>query len=127
MRPMPYNVQHDPETGVATVTYTGTITMDDLVGATAECVALQKSAGCLRYLLESPDWTLQASTAQIFTFPQREYAQADLDRRTRIAIVEPRNEDACVAARFFESACRTRGWNARIVPDRPAALAWLGK
>jgi hypothetical protein len=122
---MPYSVQHDPRSDVATITYTGAITMEDLLGATTECVALQKSAGCLRYLIESPDWMLEASTIEIFTLPTREYPLADLDRRTRIAIVEPPNEKAREAARFFETACRNRGWNARVLPDRGAALGWL--
>jgi hypothetical protein len=26
---------------------------------------------------------------------------------------------------FYEDACRNRGWNMRIFPDRGRALAWL--
>ncbi len=28
-------------------------------------------------------------------------------------------------ARFYEDACRNRGWDIRIFPDRESALAWL--
>ena len=59
-----------------------------------------------------------------YALPTREYPK-ELDRRTRIAIVQPTNEKAREAARFYESTCRNRGWNARVHPDRDSAMAWL--
>ena len=122
---MPFNVRHDPDPGVATLTFAGAITNEDLLGSSVECIALQKSTGCLRYVIESADWDLAASSVDIYALPTREYPKADLDRRTRIAIVQPTNDRAREAARFYESTCRNRGWNARVQPDRESALAWL--
>lgn len=122
---MPFTIQHDPGPGIATLAFSGTITNDDLVRSSVECIALQKATGCLRYLIESASWDLAASSVDIFALPTREYPKAELDRRTRIAIAQPTNERAREAARFYESTCRNRGWNARVHPDRESALAWL--
>jgi hypothetical protein len=117
-------VDHDSEIGIATLTFSGTITNEDLVDSSVQCIALQKASGCLRYVIESTDWNLVASSVDIYALPTREYPK-QLDRRTRIAIVQPTNEKAREAARFYESTCRNRGWNARVHPDRDSAMAWL--
>ena len=122
---MPFKVDHDSGLGIATLTLSGTITNEDLVASSVQCIALQKATGCLRYVIESADWNLVASSVDIYALPAREYPKAELDRRTRIAIVQPTNEKAREAARFYESTCRNRGWNARVHADRDAALAWL--
>ena len=122
---MPFTIHHDPGLGIATLAFSGTISNDDLVRSSVECIALQKATGCLRYLIESATWDLAASSVDIFALPTREYPKAELDRRTRIAIAQPTNERAREAARFYESTCRNRGWNARVHPDRESALAWL--
>ena len=79
----------------------------------------------MRYLIESANWDLAASSVDIYALPAREYPKAEVDRRTRIAITQPSNERAREAARFYESTCRNRGWNARVHPDRQSAIAWL--
>jgi len=122
---MPFTVHHDPDLGLATLTFTGTITNEDLVGSSIQCIALQKATGCMRYLIESANWDLAASSVDIYALPAREYPKAEVDRRTRIAITQPSNERAREAARFYESTCRNRGWNARVHPDRQSAIAWL--
>jgi hypothetical protein len=102
---MPFRVDHDSEIGIATLTFSGTITNEDLVGSSVQCIALQKATACLRYVIESADWNLVASSVDIYALPTREYPK-QLDRRTRIAIVQPTNEKAREAARFYESTCR---------------------
>ena len=122
---MSFTVSHDPASDIATVHFTGEITAADLWASSAEAIALQKAKGALRYLIDSQEWQLGATVVDLYQLPTREYAKADLDRRTRIAIVRPGNDKALEGARFYESACRNRGWNARIHPDRVSAIAWL--
>jgi len=122
---MPYTLTHDPEQDIGTVTFNGTISPADLLASSADAVALQKAKGTLLYLIDSEDWDLGASVVDLYQLPTREYGRADLDRRTRIAIVRPGNANALEGAHFYESACRNRGWNARIHPDRASAVAWL--
>ena len=37
----------------------------------------------------------------------------------------PLDDTAADRIQFFETACRNRGMNVRVFPDRAAALAWL--
>jgi hypothetical protein len=122
---MPFTVTHDPELGIVELHFTGTISPDDLLQSSSRCFALQKEAAALRYIIDSDTWDLAVSPFDLHALPAREYPRAEIDRRTRIAVVAPTNDKALVNARFYEDACRNRGWNARIVPDRAAALAWL--
>ena len=122
---MPFAIAHDAALGIVEVHFTGTITPDDLLGSSARCLALQKETGTLRYIIDSDTWDLAVSPFDLHALPAREYPRAEIDRRTRIAVVAPTNDQALVNARFYEDACRNRGWNARIVPDRAAALAWV--
>jgi hypothetical protein len=121
---MAFTLQHDPEHGIATLVFSGTITNNDLLGSSTECIALQKATGCLRYLIESIA-SLAVTSVDIYALPTREYPRNDLDRRTRIAIVQPESDEGREAAQFYESACRNRGWNTRMHPDRERAVAWL--
>jgi hypothetical protein len=122
---MPFTVEHDAARGFATLRFSGTITGENLMESSARCFALQKETGCLRFLIDSDEWDLAASVLDLHALPHREYVKAEVDRRTRIAVVQPTNEKALQGARFYEDACRNRGWNARILPDREAAIAWL--
>ncbi|HEX5130724.1 MAG TPA: hypothetical protein VFV90_13300 [Usitatibacter sp.] len=122
---MPFTLDHDAANGIATLRFSGTITGEDLMGSSMRCFALQKEAGILRFLIDSDDWDLAASVIDLHALPHREYVKAEVDRRTRIAVVQPTNEKARQGARFYEDACRNRGWNARILPDRDTAIAWL--
>jgi hypothetical protein len=41
------------------------------------------------------------------------------------ALIMPATADSAERAQFWEDACRNRGLNVRIFPERGAALAWL--
>ena len=122
---MPFSVVHDPEQDIVELHFTGVITPDDLTPSSEACFALQRQTGSLRYLIDSDTWSLEVSSFDIHALPAKEYPKAEIDRRTRIAVVAPSNDQALANARFYEDACRNRGWNARLLPDREAALAWL--
>src|SRR5688572_17967163 len=105
---MPFSVVHDPKEGLVEVHLTGTISPEDLQGSSARCFALQKEAGTLRYIIDSDTWDLAVSPFDLHALPAREYPKAEIDRRTRIAVVAPTNEKALANARFYEDACRNR-------------------
>ena len=46
-------------------------------------------------------------------------------RTLREAIVVPGSTLAAPDVQFYEDACRNRGWNVRLFPDRESAMAWL--
>jgi hypothetical protein len=47
--------------------------------------------------------------------------------REALLVPGPATPDAVERARFYETACRNRGWNIRIFTERAAALAWLAE
>ncbi len=50
-----------------------------------------------------------------------------LPRSLREALVLPPGSMTAADVQFYEDACRNRGWNMRIFPDREHALAWLAE
>lgn len=50
-----------------------------------------------------------------------------IDRRFREAVLVPPGTPIGPHAEFYETACRNRGFNARVFNDREEALAWLHK
>ncbi|HUL94870.1 MAG TPA: hypothetical protein VLT89_02605 [Usitatibacter sp.] len=106
------------------ITYRGLIPAEQLRRVLEEFVALQSAAGVLRVLLDSREHEVASSRGEIVNFPQA-YEALGLDRRTRIAVIPPASPDGRKAATFYETACRNRGWNVRVHPDRDSAIAWL--
>ncbi len=50
-----------------------------------------------------------------------------VDRRFREAVLVPPGTPLGPHAEFYETACRNRGFNARVFNDRDEAVAWLRK
>ena len=48
-----------------------------------------------------------------------------IPRNIKEGVVCPPGLMAEVDVKFYENACRNRGWNVRVFPERAAALAWL--
>src|SRR5436305_11897167 len=117
---MPYSIRHDSTHGIAELTYSGTLTGEELRTATAEAIALQKQTGALNFLI-CIDAEVTASIIDVFVLPTKTYGQEEVDPRTRMALVLPAVESARQRVLFFEDACRNRGWNARVLPDRRSA------
>ena len=112
--------------GVVELTFTGPITAGDMNAATAETLELHKRNGLKRFLIDAQAWTLDVPVADIYRLPAETYPREKVDPHTRIAILMPHHESARQGALFYEDACRNRGWNARVFPERAAALQWLG-
>ena len=110
---------------IVELTFTGPISGTDMHAASSETIALQKRTGLTLFLVDAGSWTLTAATADIYKLPAETYGRENVDPRTRIAIVTPRDASARQGALFYEDACRNRGWNARVFDDRAAAVEWL--
>jgi len=122
---MPYAVSHDPVQDLVEVKFVGLVSGDDLRKATTECVALQRSTGAMRFLIDVNESELKASTLDIYDIPGKQYLDEGVDRRSRFAVILPDAPRPRKAAYFYEAACRNRGWNARVLPDHESALEWL--
>ena len=122
---MAYTVTHDAAQDIVEVKFTGPVSGADLKQATTECIAIQKSAGAMQFLIDADESELKASTLDIYDIPGKQYWDQNLDRRTRIAVILPGAPRTRKAALFYEAACRNRGWNAQVLPDRDSAIDWL--
>lgn len=122
---MPYAVSHDLPLDIVEVKYTGLVSGADLKQATTECIAIQKRTGATRFLVDMDESELKASTLDIHDVPENQYWDQNLDRRSRIAVILPKAPGTRKAADFYEAACRNRGWNAHVLPDRQSAIDWL--
>ncbi len=124
---MSHAIKLDESRGIVELTFDGTITAADMHRASDECIALQRSSGVTRFLVDANHWDLEASKVDIYELPSRKYWKESVDKRTRVAIILPAAATARQGAQFYQDACQNRGWNARVLPDRGSAIAWLRK
>jgi len=122
---MPYTVKHDPALDLIEVSYSGLVTGADLRDATSACAVLQREKGITRFLVDSTAWDLRASIVDVFELTEHQYVKEGFSKEARIAIVLPTSPKSLEVAHFYETACRNRGWNARLWPNRRSAIEWL--
>lgn len=122
---MPYNVKHDPVLDIIEVTLTGLITETDLREATTQAISIQKQRGTTRFLVDANGRDVQAPLIDIYEIPNAQYRNEELNIRSRIAVILSASVSVQEAARFYETVCFNRGWNAKICADRQSATDWL--
>jgi len=123
---MPYTARHEPSLGLVEVELSGEVTAADLGAVTSRCISFQKATGTERFLIGTNELDLRVSVVDLLDIPDKQYWDEDLSRFSRIAVILPASATAQKAAHVYEMACRNRGWNARVFPDRRSALDWLG-
>jgi hypothetical protein len=110
---------------VIELTYAGTVGPEDLQAMLVAAVETGTRTSILRFLADLTGMSGGHSAGDLFEVVQA-MERMGVPRTMREAIV-PRPGSISVAdARFFEDACRNRGFDVRIFPDRATALAWLG-
>ena len=109
------------------VTYTGRTALAEFMETTRVAVELARERNSRRYLLDTRESEPTISHAALQDLPSKQYKELQVDPRSRIAIVQPRRPEAMASARFYETACVNRGWNARMFATREEAVAWLSE
>lgn len=122
---MPWTVEYDSELGIVDGRYVGRVTDDDFKEATAKAIALAKANNTNRFLIDDSEWEGSASVLGLFELPEI-HKELEADRISRAALVlPPPSRTAEVRnAQFYETVCRNRGWNVRVLPEREEAI-WL--
>ena len=123
---MQYAVRYYASLGIVEVAYSGLITAPVLRDATTEAVGLQRQHGVTRFLVNLGDGDVRVAPEQLEDLLDQQYRQEEVNRRTRVAIVQPSAATAKQAAAYYVDASRRRGWVAEILADRNAAMDWLG-
>jgi hypothetical protein len=122
---MAVKVEFNEALGVVEVTYTGRTALAEFVQTTRAAVELARERNSRLYLLDTSESEPTISHAALQDLPSKQYVELQVDPRSRIAIVQPGRPEALPSARFYETVCVNRGWNARMFATRDEAVAWL--
>ena len=122
---MAWSAKFNAELGIVESTFRGPTTAADFREETTAAIALAKQAGTTRHLIDSSELIFAANLADLYLFPASRYESEQVDRRSRIAILSPRDEKAREATQFYQVACVNRGWTVKVFADRQEALGWL--
>jgi hypothetical protein len=109
---------------VIELSYAGKVGPDDLQAMLRAAVETGTRTSILRYLADLTEMSGGHSAGDLFAVVQA-MEQMGIPRTMREAIVPRPGSIPEADARFFEDACRNRGFDVRIFPDRASALAWL--
>jgi hypothetical protein len=104
--------------------YAGVVRPDELERAVLLAVDLARQSGVFRFYTDLTNLTGGHSVGDLFALIAV-IEQLGLPRTLREAIVMSGSALAAQDVQFYEDACRNRGWNIRIFPDRADALTWL--
>ena len=123
---MAWKVEVDTERGFIHSVYSGVLTKEDVLAATAETLKIAAGKGPQKFLTEWADATSTLSTSEIFGIPG-EWDKAKISRRSVLALVVPKDGPQWEDAVFYETVCQNRGWRVRVFTQRDDAIEWLEK
>lgn len=124
---MPWNATFDDKLRYVEVVYQGPITAPDLAAANVAAIRLGKERETICFLVDLVDVRLDASLADLYQLPAKQYVDEGVDPRTRIALIMPPSKVEQDRAKFYENACVNRGWQTRSFDARQDAIEWLTK
>jgi hypothetical protein len=122
---MPWSVNFNPSLGIIEEVFYGLVTASELTEATSQRISLQKETSITKILNDVSDIKLEASVIDILNFPDKQYPEENVDRKTRMALILPKCNKARNMAEFFMTASLNRGWTVRPFEERQSALDWL--
>jgi hypothetical protein len=121
---MPFSVKQISD-DIVEVVYDGPISEVDATNATNECVQLQRKLSIMKFLVVADNAEIDIQPERVREAAGKGYRLVELRRSTRIAMIRPKTESGRRFSDVYEETCRKRGWNARVFPDRLAAIRWL--
>ena len=77
---MTWTFEHVPDLDIIEVKFAGDITARDLQECTSRLIALQKSDGHNRYLVDTHEMQLNASLLDVYDLPTHQYVVEQADR-----------------------------------------------
>ena len=122
---MPWSVNYNPSLGIIEEVFYGLVATSELIEATSKRISLQKDTSITKILNDVSDIKLEASVIDVLSFPDKQYPEEKVDRKTCMALILPKCSKARDMAEFFMTASLNRGWNVRPFEERQSALDWL--
>lgn len=123
---MPWKLEVSGSPAIIEVIYEGEVGPADLEAAFAAALAEGVNRQVPMFLANLVALTGGHSIIDLMDIVTRIEAEV-IDRRFREAVLVPPGTPLGEHAEFYETACRNRGFNARVFNDRDEAVAWLRK
>ena len=122
---MPWTVDYDGESGIVVVVYRGTSVGRDLRDASSAAIALGKTHGSWRFLIDASEGSFAVAPIALLNLAAKQFPAEDVDRGSRMALLLPSAPKDRELARFYETVCLNRDWLVQSFDDRDAARRWL--
>ncbi len=123
---MPWKLEVSGSPAIIEVIYEGVVAPADLEAAFYAALAEGSQRQSLLFLANLASLTGGHSIIDLMDIVSRIEAEG-IDRSFREAVLVPPGTPLGQHAEFYETACRNRGFNARVFNDRDEAIAWLRK
>jgi hypothetical protein len=112
--------------GVIESVYAGDVRPEEQERSARNAIQLARETGVYRFFTDLSTMTRGPTPGELIQVIDG-FEQMGLPRTLREALVLPPGSMTAADVQFYEDACRNRGWNMRIFPDRERALAWLAE
>ena len=123
---MSLEIKFNNEYGIVESVFSNNVTNEELLRETKECIALAKENNSTLFLCNASNGIFRMSILHVFNL-EKIHGKDNLNRISKIAVIEPSTRESKEFVEFYETACRNRGWNVKIFSDRQSALVWLIK
>jgi len=122
---MSWTVDFDKASGVIVVVYRGDSTGADFRDCTSAAIALSKSCGSRRFLVDTTEIVANVPPLALYNLAQTQYTAEHLHRWSCVALVLPETEKERELAKFYETVCVNRGWRVQLFENGEDARRWL--
>ena len=121
---MPWEIQYVPEKETVVVAASGSVSDEEARDLTARAITLLRETQATCVLGDCSGMQSGPSLGVVYWLVN-DYAHRGVPRQTRIAVVHSGAPPAAEFARFYETVCFNRRYEARAFCDRVAAEEWL--
>jgi hypothetical protein len=121
---LPWQIDYVAGKETVVVAPSGFLTEDDAIELTSQEIGRLQETRATRVLGDCRRVESFPSVAALYWLVH-EYADRDLPKTTRIALVHSNAPHAAEIARFYETVCLNQRYQARAFPNKEAAEAWL--
>ena len=121
---MPSNVKLNTTPRIIQVAYSGFVSTDELETCAAKAIAIHLEKNVNEVLIDTTELESFANFFDVYDRPKH-YAEANVSRSLRVAVVSPRSTRAQEFIRFYDNVCNNRGWTVKQFQSRDEAVEWL--
>lgn len=122
---MAWTVEYNKHLRIIEVVLQGNVTGPEIRAAATRANELHKQMNVLDAVIDATDVQIPPPIIDIYELPAKQFIAEGLNRRVRMALVNPRSLVAREAAHFYETACINMGWQVKSFPTQDKAVAWL--